>query len=146
MGGISKCGDAMMHTVLFEAVQSMLTRTIKWSWLKAWGMKIAKRRGMKRAIVAVGRSADWLKFKNPEAGPLKGTSKPRDLERLAAIVALEQRHRRRGRPALFQHPPETERRVQAKRNLGLHVGELLLHELICGKRTAELLARFTRRL
>jgi hypothetical protein len=33
----------------------MLTRTIKWSWLKAWGMKIAKRRGMKRAIVAVAR-------------------------------------------------------------------------------------------
>jgi transposase len=40
MGGISKCGDAMMRTVLFEAAQSMLTRTIKWSWLKAWGMKI----------------------------------------------------------------------------------------------------------
>jgi len=55
MGGISKCGDAMMRTVLFEAAQSMLTRTIKWSWLKAWGMKIAKRRGIKRAIVAVAR-------------------------------------------------------------------------------------------
>jgi len=55
MGGISKCGDAMMRTVLFEAAQSMLTRTIKWSWLKAWGMKIAKRRGLKRAIVAVAR-------------------------------------------------------------------------------------------
>jgi transposase len=35
MGGISKCGDAMMRTVLFEAAQAMLTRTIKWSWLKA---------------------------------------------------------------------------------------------------------------
>jgi transposase len=55
MGGISKCGDAMMRTVLFEAAQSMLTRTIKWSWLKAWGMKIARHRGMKRAIVAVAR-------------------------------------------------------------------------------------------
>jgi transposase len=31
MGGISKCGDAMMRTVLFEAAQAMLTRTIKWS-------------------------------------------------------------------------------------------------------------------
>jgi transposase len=37
MGGISKCGDAMMRTVLFEAAQSRLTRTIKWSWLKALG-------------------------------------------------------------------------------------------------------------
>jgi transposase len=55
MGGISKCGDAMMRTVLFEAAQSMLTRTIKWSWLKAWGMKIARHRGMRRAIVAVAR-------------------------------------------------------------------------------------------
>jgi transposase len=55
MGSISKCGDAMMRTVLFEAAQSMLTRTIKWSWLKAWGMKIARHRGMKRAIVAVAR-------------------------------------------------------------------------------------------
>jgi transposase len=55
MGGISKCGDAMMRTVLFEGAQVMLTRTTKWSWLKAWGMKIAQRRGMKRAIVAVAR-------------------------------------------------------------------------------------------
>src|SRR5262249_48270373 len=55
MGGISKCGDAMMRTVLFEAAQSMLIRTIRWSWLKAWGMKIARRRGINPAIVAVAR-------------------------------------------------------------------------------------------
>jgi transposase len=55
MGSISKCGDAMMRTVLFEAAQGLLIRTIKWSWLKAWGMKIARHRGMKRAIVAVAR-------------------------------------------------------------------------------------------
>jgi len=54
-GGISKCGDALMRTTLYQAAQVMLTRTNKWSWLKAWGMKIAKRRGMKRAIVAVAR-------------------------------------------------------------------------------------------
>ncbi len=55
MGSISKCGDAMMRTVLFEAAQSMLTRTIKWSWLKTWGIKIARHRGMRRAIIAVAR-------------------------------------------------------------------------------------------
>jgi transposase len=54
-GGISKCGDALMRTTLYQAAQVMLTRTNKWSWLKAWGMKMAKRRGMKRAIVAVAR-------------------------------------------------------------------------------------------
>jgi hypothetical protein len=37
----------------------------------------------------------------------------RNLERLAAIVALEQRHGRRGRPARFHEPPEAVRRVQA---------------------------------
>jgi transposase len=32
-----------------------LTRTIKWSWLKAWAMNIAKRRSKQRAIVALAR-------------------------------------------------------------------------------------------
>ena len=30
----------MMRTLLFEAAQALLTRTKKWSWLKAWGMKL----------------------------------------------------------------------------------------------------------
>src|SRR3954471_3564100 len=54
-GGISKCGDAMMRRLLFDAAHVMLTHTIRWSWLKAWGMKIARHRGMKRAVVAVAR-------------------------------------------------------------------------------------------
>ena len=64
MGGISKCGDAMMRTVLFEAAQSMLTRTIKWSWLKAWGMKIAKTRNetgdRRRGTADGGRDAPYM--------------------------------------------------------------------------------------
>lgn len=55
VGGISKCGDEMMRIMLYEAAQAMLTRSTKWSWLKAWAMKIATRRGMKRAIVALAR-------------------------------------------------------------------------------------------
>ena len=54
-GGISKCGDAMMREMLFEAALVLMTHSRKWSWLKAWGMKIARHRGMKRAIVAVAR-------------------------------------------------------------------------------------------
>src|ERR1700755_3645877 len=54
-GGISKCGDEMMRVMLYEAAQVMLTRTNKWSWLKAWAMKIARHRGMKKAIVALAR-------------------------------------------------------------------------------------------
>ena len=45
----------MMRTMLYEAAQVMLTRTTKWSWLKAWAMQIARRRGMKKAIVALAR-------------------------------------------------------------------------------------------
>ena len=41
--------------MLYEAAQSMLVRVAKWSWLKAWAMKIARRRGMKKAIVALAR-------------------------------------------------------------------------------------------
>src|SRR4029453_13422578 len=54
-GAISHCGDKMMRVMLYEAAQSMLTRTIKWSWLKAWAMKSARHRGIKKAIVALAR-------------------------------------------------------------------------------------------
>jgi transposase len=54
-GRISRCGDEMMRMMLFEAAQSMLVRSARWSWLKAWAMKIARHRGMKKAIVALAR-------------------------------------------------------------------------------------------
>jgi transposase len=53
-GKISRCGDEMMRVMLYEAAQSML-RSKKWSWLKAWAMQVARRRGMKKAIVALAR-------------------------------------------------------------------------------------------
>jgi len=54
-GAISRCGDQMVRTTLYEAAQILLVRSTKWSWLKAWAMQIARRRGMKRAIVALAR-------------------------------------------------------------------------------------------
>jgi len=45
----------MMRSLLYEAAQVMLTRTIKWSWLKAWAMNVANRRGKQKAIVALAR-------------------------------------------------------------------------------------------
>jgi transposase len=44
----------MSAPVLYEAAQSML-RSKKWCWLKAWAMQIARRRGIKKAIVALAR-------------------------------------------------------------------------------------------
>jgi transposase len=55
VGRISRCGDAMMRTLLYETAQSLLTRVQKWSWLKAWAMNVAKRRGLQRAVVALAR-------------------------------------------------------------------------------------------
>ena len=53
-GRISRCGDEMMRTMLYEAAQAMM-RSKKSSCLKAWAMQIARRRGMKKAIVALAR-------------------------------------------------------------------------------------------
>ena len=44
----------MMRAMLYEAAQAMM-RSKKWSWLKAWATQIARRRGMKKAIVALAR-------------------------------------------------------------------------------------------
>lgn len=54
-GRISRCGDELARTALYEAAHTLLTRSSKWSSLRAWGMKIAKHRGMARARVAVAR-------------------------------------------------------------------------------------------
>ena len=40
---------------LFEAASVLLTRVPKWSVLKAWGMRLAKRNGLRKAKVAVAR-------------------------------------------------------------------------------------------
>ncbi len=54
-GRITKCGDEMVRTALYEAAQVILCRMSRWCTLKAWGMKIAKHRGMGKAIIAVAR-------------------------------------------------------------------------------------------
>jgi transposase len=54
-GRISKCGDAMLRMYLFEAAGVLLTRVPKWSALKAWGTRLIKRNGFRKAKVAVAR-------------------------------------------------------------------------------------------
>jgi transposase len=54
-GRISKCGDAMLRMYLFEAAGVLLTRVPKWSALKAWGTRLAKRNGLRKAKVAIAR-------------------------------------------------------------------------------------------
>ncbi len=54
-GGISKCGAKEVRTLLMESGITLLTRSKKWSSLKAWGIKLAKKHGVKKAAMAVGR-------------------------------------------------------------------------------------------
>jgi len=54
-GRISKCGCSELRTLLIECGIVLLTRTKKWSKLKAWGMKIMKRSGINKAAAAVAR-------------------------------------------------------------------------------------------
>jgi transposase len=54
-GRISKCGDAMLRSYLYEAANVLLTRIAKWSALKAWGMRLAKRTSLRKAKLAVAR-------------------------------------------------------------------------------------------
>lgn len=54
-GGISKRGSKETRCLLVEAATSLLMRSKKWSKLKAWGIKLMKKKGKKKAIVAVAR-------------------------------------------------------------------------------------------
>src|ERR1700746_2185268 len=55
-GRNSKCGDKMLRSYLYEAANVLLTRVAKWSALKAWGIRLAKRTGLRKAKVAVARN------------------------------------------------------------------------------------------
>jgi len=53
-GRITKAGDASLRTALFNAATVLMHRA-RPCWLKAWGLQVARRRGQKRATVAVAR-------------------------------------------------------------------------------------------
>ena len=54
-GRITEQGDGTVRKLLYEAANSILTRTRQTFALKTWALKIAKRRGLKKARVALAR-------------------------------------------------------------------------------------------
>jgi Transposase IS116/IS110/IS902 family len=54
-GRISKRGDRLTRFYLFEAASVLLSVVKRWSVLKAWGVRLAKRIGIKKAKTAVAR-------------------------------------------------------------------------------------------
>jgi len=54
-GRISRCGDSLARTLMYEAAVVILTRVKRASRLKDWALGIAKRSGMGKARVALAR-------------------------------------------------------------------------------------------
>jgi transposase len=54
-GGITRVGDARVRAALYEAANAILTRDTRFSTLKHWALAVAKRRGLRRAKVALAR-------------------------------------------------------------------------------------------
>ena len=54
-GKISKCGSKDLRSLLVEAAIVLMTRTKSWSKLKAWGQKLMRKCGLKKAATAVAR-------------------------------------------------------------------------------------------
>jgi transposase len=55
VGAITRAGDPRARVALVEAAHVMMTRVARWFPLKAWAMRVAARRGAKRAKVALAR-------------------------------------------------------------------------------------------
>jgi transposase len=55
LGHISKAGDADVRAALYTAANSLMTRTVGFSTLKAWGMQLMKTKGRRVAVIAVAR-------------------------------------------------------------------------------------------
>lgn len=54
-GRISKQGDTLLRATLFEAAHSLLSRVSRPSALQAWGRRLVRKRGRKRATIALAR-------------------------------------------------------------------------------------------
>jgi transposase len=54
-GAVSRVGDPMVRTALYEGAHILLTRAVRFSSLKRWALAVAQRRGMRRAKVALAR-------------------------------------------------------------------------------------------
>jgi transposase len=84
-GRISRWGDPLVRAYLFEAATALLTTCKKWSALKAWGLRIAKRSGMNKARIAVARKLAVIMHQMWTTGEeFRWSSKENNVEVIAA--------------------------------------------------------------
>src|SRR6476659_3152099 len=98
-----------------------------------------------RALVSVDRLevggvAHHLEYGADAVAAVHVAGDPRDVERFASIVALDQADRLGDELTGLEPATDAQLCLEAKRDLGRHVGELELDQLVGGEGTAELLA------
>lgn len=54
-GRISKAGDPDVRSALYAAANAMMMRSVAGSEIKSWGLRLMRRKGRRRAVVAVAR-------------------------------------------------------------------------------------------
>ncbi|WP_207905965.1 transposase [Primorskyibacter sedentarius] len=78
-GRISKAGDRDVRAALYAAANAMMMRSVASSEIKSWGLRLMRRKGRRRAVVAVARKlavimhriwADNTEFRH---GKMEGT-------------------------------------------------------------------------
>ena len=76
-GRISRCGDGMVRSLLFEAAKVILARSVKPSDLQAWGRSLIRRIGRKKATMAVARKLAVILHRMWSTGePFRWTASP----------------------------------------------------------------------
>ncbi len=79
-GRISKAGDRDVRSSLYAAANAMMMRSVASSEIKSWGLRLMRRKGRRRAVVAVARKlavimhrmwADNTEFRN---GQMEGNA------------------------------------------------------------------------
>jgi transposase len=78
IGEISRWGDGLVRTYLFEAATVLLRRVQRWSPLKAWAVRLAQRAGATKARVALARKLAVVMHAIWRSGePFRWTAEPR---------------------------------------------------------------------
>jgi transposase len=66
-GRISRCGDRLARTYLYEAAGIILNRVSRWSTLKAWGTRLARK---------IRRRPSWWPASSPSFSTVCGVTAP----------------------------------------------------------------------
>jgi transposase len=79
-GRISKAGDPDVRSALYVAAHALIARSTAWSSLRVWGVRLAKTKGHRRAVIAVARKLAvilhkmWLDGSDFRGGSAEATS------------------------------------------------------------------------